>query len=152
TGEGRAGRSIPPLAHRRSMAEHLVLYRRADYYDIVFDGDVEREIDFASRLYRRHARRAPGSALEIACGPGYHARALARRGIRAVGLDLSGEMIALAREKATADGVEVDWLVGDMRAFALARPVDMAMCTLDGIDCLLTDDEIVRHFRAVAAN
>jgi SAM-dependent methyltransferase len=134
------------------MAEHKRLYRRADYYDIVFDGDVENEIDFVVALYRRHTGAALRSALELACGPGYHARALASRGVRAVGLDLSREMIALAREKAAADGLDVDWLVGDMREFGLGAPVDMAICTLDGIDCLLTDDEIVRHFRAVAAN
>jgi SAM-dependent methyltransferase len=134
------------------MAEHRRLYRRADYYDIVFDGDVEREIDFAVALHRRHTGVPLRSALELACGPGYHARALAARGVRAVGLDLSREMIALAREKAAAGGLDVDWLVGDMRDFGLGAPVDMAICTLDGIDCLLTDDEIVRHFRAVAAN
>jgi SAM-dependent methyltransferase len=134
------------------MAEHQRLYRRADYYDIVFDGDVAREVDFVVALYRRHAGAALGSALELACGPGYHARALAARGVRAVGLDLSPEMIALAREKAAAGGLDVAWLVGDMREFTVGAPVDMAICTLDGIDCLLTDDEILRHFRAVAAN
>src|SRR5262245_11273807 len=134
------------------MAEHRRLYGRADYYDIVFDGNVGPEIDFVLALYRGHAGRPLGSVLELACGPGYHARALAGRGVGAVGLDLSREMIVLAREKAGADGVDVEWLVGDMREFTLGGPVDMAICTLDGIDCLLTDDEIVRHFRAVGAN
>jgi SAM-dependent methyltransferase len=134
------------------MAEHRGLYRRADYYDIVFEGNVSREVDFAMALYQRRAGSALASVLELACGPGYHARALAARGIRAVGLDLSREMIALAREKAAADGVTAEWLVGDMREFTLAAPVDLALCTLDGIDCLLTDEEIVRHFRAVAGN
>src|SRR5262245_16213444 len=134
------------------MAEHRGLYRRADYYDIVFEGNVSREVDFALALYQRCTGHAPSSVLELACGPGYHARALASRGIHAVGLDLSREMIALARDKAAADGVAVEWIVGDMRAFAIAEPVDMALCTLDGIDCLLTDEEIVRHFRAVAGN
>jgi len=134
------------------MAEHRRLYGRADYYDIVFDGTVESEIDFVQALHRRHTGRPLGSVLELACGPGYHARALAARGVGAVGLDLSHEMIALACEKASADGVNVQWLVGDMREFSLAAPVDMAICTLDGIDCLLTDDEIVRHFRAVGGN
>ncbi len=134
------------------MAEHRGLYRRADYYDIVFEGNVSAEVEFAAALYRLHAGRPVGSVLELACGPGYHARALARRGVRAVGLDLSLEMIALAGEKAAADGVSVEWLIGDMREFALAAPVDMAICMLDGIDCLLTDEEIVRHFRAVGAN
>lgn len=134
------------------MAEHRALYRRADYYDIVFEGNVSREVDFAIALYRCRTGRTLSSVLELACGPGYHARALAAVGIRAVGLDLSGEMIALAQDKAAADGVAVEWLVGDMREFALAEPVDLALCTLDGIDCLLTDEEIVRHFRAVAGN
>lgn len=134
------------------MAEHHELYRRARYYDVIFDRDVEREIDFIVGLYTSASGRPPQAVLDLACGPAYHARAFARRGMRAVGLDLRAEMVELARARAGADAERLDWLVGDMRDFTLAEPVDVAFTMFDSIDCLQTGDEIVQHLRAVAAN
>lgn len=134
------------------MAEHHELYRRARYYDVIFDRDVTHEIDFVSALYEQANGRPPEAVLDLACGPAYHARGFARRGIRAVGLDLRAEMIAFARAKAGPEAKYLSWVVGDMREFALDEPVDVAFTLFDSIDCLQTSDEIVAHLRAVAAN
>jgi SAM-dependent methyltransferase len=134
------------------LAEYNRMYSLARYYDIVFRRDVEPEVDFVAELYRQRLGRAPRSAIDLACGPGYHARAFARRGMRAIGLDLRPEMIALAGEQAAAAGESLEWLVGDMRDFALAEPVDVALAPFDAIDCLLANDDLVAHFQAVARN
>jgi SAM-dependent methyltransferase len=128
------------------------LYRYATYYDIVFGRDVEHEVDFLTEVVRRHRGRAPLRVVDLGCGPGYHAKAFARRGISAIGLDWCDEMIRYARNEAAREGTEVDWRVGDMRAFALPAPVDLALCLFDSIDSLCSIDEFVEHFRAVAAN
>jgi SAM-dependent methyltransferase len=133
------------------VAEHNRLYAQCRYYDILFNRDVSRDVDFLLALYRRQNGRPPGSMLELACGPGYHARAFARHGRRAVGLDLRPGMTDFARDRAAAEGVAVEWIVGDMRDVRLAVPVDLALCVNSGVDCLLTNDEIVRHFRSIAA-
>jgi hypothetical protein len=39
-----------------------------------------------------------------------------------------------------------------MRHVRLANPVDIAINVFDGIDCLLTNDDLVSHFRAIAAS
>ncbi len=128
------------------------LYRLAVYYDIAMSRDVSREVDFFAALYRHTRHRELQSILDIACGPGYHARACARRGWRAVGLDLNREMIDLARQRAAAEEVEVSWIVSDMRRFQLPTPVDMAVCMFDGLAVLLTNEDLVQHLRSVAAN
>lgn len=130
------------------MAEYHELYRRADYYNVVFHRDVSREIDFLLAACRLYAGADPASLLDIACGPGYHACEAARRGLRSIGLDLRPEMLDLG----AAEGARVEWLAADMRDFPLDQPVDLAVCMLDGIDALLSNDDIVRHLRAVAAN
>ncbi|HEV2763869.1 MAG TPA: methyltransferase domain-containing protein [Pyrinomonadaceae bacterium] len=128
-------------------------YALALYYDIAFSRDVSREVAFMEELFARRAGRRVESFLELGCGPGYHARAFARRGLPATfGLDLAPEMIALACERARDEGARVEWLTGDMRDFRLREPVDLVACPLDGVDCLLTDEDLRRHFRAVAAN
>ncbi|HEX2621235.1 MAG TPA: class I SAM-dependent methyltransferase, partial [Phototrophicaceae bacterium] len=122
------------------------------YYDIVFGRDVSREIDFVNGVYRQCVGHDPTSLLDLACGPGYHARNFARRGHRAVGLDLREEMIAFAQEQADEDGVTVEWIAEDMRHLLLENPVDVAINMFDGIDCLQTNDDLLAHFRAIAAS
>ena len=134
------------------MAEHHEVYRQAYYYDVIFKRDVSRELDFMTALYEEIAGQALRSILDNACGPGYHARGFAQREVRAAGLDLRAEMIDYARLEAQQEGVEVDWIVGDMRDFRLTQPVDMAFTVFDGMDCMMTNEEIIAHFRAVAAN
>ncbi len=131
------------------MAQHAGLYQRAFYYDIALERDVEREVDFISAAHTLHRGRPPSSVLDLACGPGYHARALARRGMRVVGVDLYGEMLELAKQRSEAEGVQVDWQVADMRDFELDAPVDMAVCMFDGIDALVEDDDVIQHLRTV---
>src|SRR6185503_15291319 len=105
--------------HPPEVAEHNQLYQNAIYYDIALRRDVGPEVDFLTEVYRRHTGGDLKSMLDIACGPGYHARAFAKRGIDAWGLDLRPEMIQFAADLAAQDGVSVRWLVGDMRDFTL---------------------------------
>jgi SAM-dependent methyltransferase len=133
------------------MAELNDLYRYAGYYDIVFRREVDPEVDFLLELTRRHRGRAPRRVVELGCGPGYHAKAFARRGLTAIGLDWCEEMIRFARDEAAREGVAVDWRVGDMRDFVLPEPVDLAVCLFDSIDSLCSIDDFIAHFRAVAA-
>jgi SAM-dependent methyltransferase len=135
------------------MAEYGEVYRRAHYYDIAFARDVTREVDFVVDEFRRLAHRPLGSLLEIACGPGYHTRGFARRGIATFALDLYPEMIAFAEDKAKAEGLAgIRWIAADMRTFALERPVDAAIAMYDALDCLLEAEDVVAHFKNVAAN
>jgi SAM-dependent methyltransferase len=134
------------------MAEFNRVYARAAYYDIAFRRDISREVTFIADEYRRLNGRPLGSLLEIACGPGYHVREFVRRGVRAIGLDLRPEMIEFAKAEAAREGVTAEWIAADMRGFALDRPVDVIVTMYDSLDCLANGDDIVDHFRTVAAN
>jgi SAM-dependent methyltransferase len=134
------------------VAEYNNLYQHAMYWDIIFNRDVSKEVQFIHELFRHFAGRDLCSVLDIACGPGYHARAFARQGLRAVGLDLRAEMLAFAQDQAKADGVDIEWVKGDMRHMKLNQPVDAALGMFDAIDGLLTDDDLVAHFRCIADN
>jgi ubiquinone/menaquinone biosynthesis C-methylase UbiE len=54
---------------------------------------------------RHWAGPNPAVALDIGCGTGFLALQLARLGHRVVGIDAAAEMLALARAKATHDGL-----------------------------------------------
>ncbi len=134
------------------MAEFNQVYARASYYDIAFRRNIDPEVSFIMDEYRRLNGRPLASVLEIACGPGYHVCAFVKKGVRAIGLDLMPEMIDFARLEAKAQGLEAEWIAADMRGFSLAKPVDAIITMYDSIDCLATGDDLVDHFRTVAAN
>lgn len=70
--------------------EYLELYPHRD----------EAEAGRAVRLYLEAAGTPTGTVLDLACGAGRHLRELVGAGVQAVGLDLSGALLAEARRSA----------------------------------------------------
>lgn len=60
---------------------------------------LEAWLDAAGAADRRVLDRARGPVLDVGCGPGRHVHALARRGVLAVGIDISPVAVALARRR-----------------------------------------------------
>lgn len=54
-----------------------------------------------------------GPVLDVGCGTGANAVALAKAGLPVVAIDLVPEAVDLARRRAETHGVAVEWLVGD---------------------------------------
>jgi ubiquinone/menaquinone biosynthesis C-methylase UbiE len=68
----------------------------------------------------------PGKAvLEIGCGTGTNAIALARRGYRVTAVDFVDLAVRRAREKAREAGLEIDFRVGDATRIDLGGPYDV---------------------------
>lgn len=65
--------------------------------------------------------------LDLACGPGRHAIALGSRGFRVTGVDRSPFLLAKAEDRAKEQGVEVEWVLQDMREFVRADSYDLAI-------------------------
>jgi SAM-dependent methyltransferase len=66
--------------------------------------------------------------LDVPCGEGRHAIALARAGHRVCGVDLTPAMLDRARAAARSAGVAVEWRLADMRALPPLGPFDGAFC------------------------
>ncbi|MCE2458005.1 MAG: class I SAM-dependent methyltransferase [Dehalococcoidia bacterium] len=68
-----------------------------------------------------------GDVLDLACGPGRHATALAKRGFRVTGLDLSPFLLRKAKGLAHKEGVGIEWVQEDMRSFERPETFDLAI-------------------------
>lgn len=113
--------------------------------------DVPAEVDVLLGWCAEH-QAAPGTVLELAAGPGEHAREFARRGLAATALDLNPAMCAYAAREAARAGVEVEVVQGDMTRFDLGRRFDLVVTMLDSTSHLMTLDALVAHLRRVAAH
>lgn len=72
---------------------------------------------------------AGARVLDLGCGPGAHAIALAARGFVVTGVDRSARLLGRARRSAEAAGLEVEWVQADMREFR--RPAAFGLvCSL----------------------
>ena len=56
----------------------------------------------------------PGRALDVGCGSGRDAVYLAKRGWQVTAVDLVDAAIARARQRAAQEGVDVEWIIGDV--------------------------------------
>jgi SAM-dependent methyltransferase len=71
------------------------------------DPELVRQVD-------ERGLRGPGRAIDLGCGTGDNAIALARRGYVVTGIDLAERALSRAREKAAAAGAEIDFRLGDV--------------------------------------
>ena len=69
-----------------------------DYDTLTADVDYACWADYAEGHFRR-GKRPVNRVLDLCCGTGYESFRLRRRGFEPVGLDFSGESLAIAREK-----------------------------------------------------
>jgi ubiquinone/menaquinone biosynthesis C-methylase UbiE len=113
-------------------ANGLDLYEDAEFYDLEF-ATREAEIPF----YRRHAARAGGRVLEVACGTGRITLPIARDHVDITGLDVSRPMLDQARRNAAAAGLRIDWIEQDCRQMRLPHSFDLIFIATNAMQHLL---------------
>lgn len=68
-----------------------------------------------------------GRVLDLCCGPGRHSLELARRGFRVTGVDRTAGYIEEGLSRAEAEGLEVEFVLDDMRHFRRPAAFDAAI-------------------------
>lgn len=87
------------------------------------------------------AETPPGRALDLGCGTGTNAIAIARHGWQATGVDFAPKAVHKARRKAEAAGFKIDFHCADVSDLGmLAGPYDYVL----DIGCLFTLQENAR--------
>lgn len=91
------------------------------------------------------------AVLELACGTGRVALRLARAGADVVGLDVSSDMLAVARQK-TEPSDRVSWVEADMRDFDLERTFGLVLVAGRAFHNLLTPADQVACLACVRSH
>lgn len=107
----------------------------ASVYDAIMD---ETLYDLWLDFSLRHFPKGKKKVLELACGTGILSVMLAQKGFEVTGLDLSADMIALAKKR--AQGVaQLDFVEGNMLDLSQVGHYDMVTCYSDSL-CYMEDE------------
>lgn len=115
------------------------------------DIDYAKWADYIERQFALYARTAPESVLDLACGTGNITVELARRGYDMTGVDLSDDMLAVARKKCDGERFRRSVLLirQDMSELELYGTVNAVVCCLDSLNYLTKTDALMRTFAHV---
>ena len=124
--------------YNRSMKHKEEWFNDDDFWEryapIMFDENRWQEVPQVAQSIARFAgvtaepEKPPRThILDLCCGFGRITLELARRGFAATGVDITASYIQTANEDAAAEGVEVEYIKDDVRAFKRENAFDVAI-------------------------
>ena len=118
------------------------------YDDINKVVDYSAFADFYEKCFEKYMDARPELVLDLACGTGKMTEELDRRGYDMTGIDLSYDMLMIAKDRAYDLGREEQllYLCQNMTSFELYGTVDACVCTLDGLNYLTFENELEQTF------
>jgi SAM-dependent methyltransferase len=118
--------------------------RLAKYYDQMYSFiDYQENAKKLHKIIQRYKATLGNYLLDVACGTGTHILYLQDK-YQAMGLDISEEMLAIAREKCKG----VEFIQSDMVTMDIDRRFDVITCLFGSIGYLTTHDDLVKAINA----
>jgi ubiquinone/menaquinone biosynthesis C-methylase UbiE len=122
--------------------------KMAEIYDRLMDEKERlRWISSTLGLLKAHHVMPGAQVIDLACGTGTIAIALADEGYRVTGIDASIDMLTQAQRKAGERNIL--WINRDMRSFRVPLPVEAITCACDGVNYLTTFKQVEQCFFSV---
>ncbi|GGG11044.1 class I SAM-dependent DNA methyltransferase [Paenibacillus abyssi] len=131
-------------------------YRQfATVYDrLMEDMPYPQWLGFARQCWERYG--LPESVVDLGCGTGSLSIPLAKSGFTVFGIDLSSDMLTVARSKwdespqqaIRSNSGSIRWLQQDMRDWELPEPVDTVISFCDCINYLTEQSDVEAMFQA----
>jgi SAM-dependent methyltransferase len=128
-----------------------------DWYETAFTGmsadmawteRTESEIKRALTMLRPQGGER---ILDLACGTGRHSLELVRQGFSVVGVEIGEELVEIARKDAEEQGLEAEFIQGDLRELDYEEEFDIVLNLNDGaVGYFETDEENHRTFEVIA--
>lgn len=121
----------------------------AKVYDLFMDNIPYREwTDYVIELLQEEGIK-DGILLDLGCGTGSVTQLLAKAGYDMIGIDNSVEMLDIAIEKRDESGLDILYLLQDMREFELYGTVKGVVSICDSMNYILEDEDLLEVFRLV---
>lgn len=103
------------------------------YDELMYDVNYKKRTSYLMKLFKKYGAK-PTLLLDAACGTGGFSNEFAKGGIEVIGVDMSQEMLAIARENAMDEGADILFLCQKLEELDLYGTVDGAVCCLDSLN------------------
>ena len=100
-------------------------------------------------VIKQYLQQENNTILDLGCGTGTLTELLAKRGYDMIGIDNAQEMLQIAMDKRSRSGLDILYLMQDMRSFELYGAVGAVISVCDSVNYLLEDEDVVQTFRLV---
>ncbi len=112
-------------------------------YDCLYqDKNYERECDFIESVFNKFSGKVR-SILDLGCGTGGHALVLSKRGYQVVGVDISKEMLDIARRKADKYNPFLKFIESDIRSLNIQEKFDAVISMFAVMSYQITNEDIL---------
>lgn len=98
-----------------------------DWEAIVNQRDAEKEVAFIEDVLEK---KGTGIVLDLCCGTGRHSIVLSQHGWSVIGLDLSKNLLAIAKQRMTQKAAEFPLIRADMRFFPFRKSIFNAVINM----------------------
>ena len=121
----------------------------AKVYDLFMDNIPYKEwTDYVKGLLAEEGV-TEGILLDLGCGTGSVTELLAKEGFDMIGIDNYEEMLDIAMEKRYESGLDILYLLQDMREFELYGTVRGVVSICDSMNYILDDEDLLDVFKLV---
>ncbi|SHJ33837.1 class I SAM-dependent DNA methyltransferase [Hespellia stercorisuis] len=122
----------------------------AEVYDVFMD-DVPYEewAHYLCGLLEKYQVKAEGVIVDLGCGTGTMTEILSREGFDMIGVDNSGEMLAIAIQKKQESGRDILYLLQNMQELELYSTADAVVSVCDSVNYVTNETELLETFRRV---
>ena len=119
------------------------------YDALMQDVDYKKRTDYICSLFEIFDRM-PSLMLDLACGTGEFSNRFADKGVSVIGVDISYDMLSVAREKSAEKGNNILYLCQDASELDLYGTVDGAICCLDSLNHITDYDNFCKAISKVS--
>jgi SAM-dependent methyltransferase len=118
-------------------------------YDMLMqDIDYSGWADHIEGLFRKFGLQ-PSLVADLGCGTGSFCIEMSKRDYDMIGIDLSEDMLSIAKTKAIEQGRDILFLNQGISDFELYGTVDAAVCLLDSINYVTYKKDVKKAFKLV---
>lgn len=115
----------------------------AQYYDLLYaDKDYQAEVNYVDTLIIRYTKDAK-TLLDLGCGTGRHDELFCKKGYSVHGVDLSEEMLKIARTK---ENEKLTFTHSNIHDLALDREFDVVISLFHVISYQNSNSELIKTF------
>ncbi len=131
-----------------SAKEPVVFKEYARFYDSIYENkNYSEECQFVDQIMKRFAGKPVKSLLDVGCGTGSHALILNDMGYEITGVDLSEEMLAIAKSK--VGDREISLIRQDLRTLDLGHRFDSAIAMFAVMGYQTTNHDFEKALKSV---